>query len=204
MCMLSEPVSHVPPYRSQPESNSAYRGTDCRACSVSITATFAHLAACGQTDLGCMLCGRSHLCVGPAQLHIWRCLPSQASFQRQTSHRSHVRSLHQNCLAFAASSRLLRLIGTQHLQGLIPRAYYAPHPKPHRTTCQQASAHPETKDAAQRPKLIYAVAAGSLHDMPGHPECAARIPAIMSALEKANLTSAARSDQVSRQHCWMC
>lgn len=39
------------------------------------------------------------------------------------------------------------------------------------------------------PAIIYATAAGTHHDMPGHSECAARIPAILSALELSQLTS---------------
>ncbi|KAK9812966.1 hypothetical protein WJX72_006576 [[Myrmecia] bisecta] len=49
--------------------------------------------------------------------------------------------------------------------------------------------------------IIYATAAAARHDMPNHAECAARVPAILSALETAQLTAEARPNQLIRlQH----
>ena len=82
------------------------------------------------------------------------------------------------------------------LQVSEPQRSLAAGKKRQTTICQQAPASLDFTGPASAPKLIYAVSAGSQHDMPGHPECAARIPAIMSALQKANMTSADRPDQV--------
>lgn len=43
-------------------------------------------------------------------------------------------------------------------------------------------------------RLLYATAGAPGHDYPGHPECAARVPAILEALDTHGLT--ARTDQV--------
>ena len=63
-----------------------------------------------------------------------------------------------------------------------------------RPTCQLGT-HEEP--AIQTPSIIYATAAGTQHDMPGHSECAARIPAILSALELSQLTAGYRPLQVT-------
>ena len=63
------------------------------------------------------------------------------------------------------------------------------------TVCHSTSS---ASSPTQSPSIIYATAAGSRHDMPGHSECAARIPAILSALDTAKLTSQHRSVQVCK------
>lgn len=55
--------------------------------------------------------------------------------------------------------------------------------------------HQENEDCNSR--IIYAVAAASGHDQLGHPECAARIPAIQAALEAAELSEVARPQQLT-------
>ncbi|KAL3146501.1 hypothetical protein ABBQ32_000754 [Trebouxia sp. C0010 RCD-2024] len=62
-----------------------------------------------------------------------------------------------------------------------------------KTVCQGTSS---AATATQSPSIIYATAAGSRHDMPGHSECAARISAILSALDVSKLTSEHRPAQV--------
>mmetsp|Transcript_8219 Transcript_8219/g.24496 ORF Transcript_8219/g.24496 Transcript_8219/m.24496 type:complete len:409 (+) Transcript_8219:197-1423(+) len=59
----------------------------------------------------------------------------------------------------------------------------------------KASAQPQIADS-NASRIVYATAAGSQHDKLGHPECAARIPAIQSALEAAGLTAEARPNQL--------
>ena len=49
---------------------------------------------------------------------------------------------------------------------------------------------------AESPGIVYATAAGSRHDMPGHAECAARIPAILTALDTSKLSAEHRLSQV--------
>lgn len=51
-------------------------------------------------------------------------------------------------------------------------------------------------DEDSNSRIVYAVAAASGHDKIGHPECAARIPAIEAALEAAELNQAARPQQI--------
>lgn len=66
---------------------------------------------------------------------------------------------------------------------------------------RKLTASSATKDlAGQEPdrRIVYAVAAASGHDKEGHPECAARIPAIEAALESAQLTQAARPQQLTQ------
>lgn len=64
-----------------------------------------------------------------------------------------------------------------------------------KTVCQGTSS---AATATQSPSIIYATAAGSRHDMPGHSECAARISAILSALDVSKLTSEHRPAQVCK------
>ncbi len=45
--------------------------------------------------------------------------------------------------------------------------------------------------------LVFAVAPAPQHDYPGHSECAARVPAILKALELNGLTAIARPQQVN-------
>jgi hypothetical protein len=47
-------------------------------------------------------------------------------------------------------------------------------------------------------KLLYATAAAPLHDFPGHAECAARVPAIISAIQDFGVCSASRPQQVQQ------
>ena len=49
-------------------------------------------------------------------------------------------------------------------------------------------------------RIVYATASGTEHDKLGHPECAARIPAIQEALNAAGLTAFGRPDQVGLPH----
>lgn len=52
-----------------------------------------------------------------------------------------------------------------------------------------ASASPHLSSlSTTAPKIVYATAAGGGHDMPGHAECAARVPAILNALETAGFS----------------
>ena len=53
-----------------------------------------------------------------------------------------------------------------------------------------------TCQAPAQPQILYAVVEAASHDQVGHPECAARIPAIMRALEAAQLTTEHRPQQV--------
>jgi hypothetical protein len=50
--------------------------------------------------------------------------------------------------------------------------------------------------ARSAPELLYAVCPATQHDFPGHKECAARVPAIISALEAGGLLAASRPGQV--------
>lgn len=49
-------------------------------------------------------------------------------------------------------------------------------------------------------RILYATAGAPAHDYPGHAECAARVPAILTALETQGLTAAARPGQVRPLH----
>ena len=49
------------------------------------------------------------------------------------------------------------------------------------------------------PKLIYATSGAPTHDFPGHPECAARVPAILEALQ-AKAVSAETNPQARPRH----
>ena len=55
-------------------------------------------------------------------------------------------------------------------------------------------------------RILYATAGAPAHDYPGHAECAARVQAILTALEAQGLTAAARPGQVrQRSACaWAC
>ena len=49
-------------------------------------------------------------------------------------------------------------------------------------------------------RILYATAGAPAHDYPGHAECAARVPAILTALETQGLTAAARPGPVRPLH----
>ena len=66
-----------------------------------------------------------------------------------------------------------------------------PQPQP---TAARSTSRAVATAAAAAPRLLYATAAAACHDLPGHPECAARVPAILQALEAHGLT--ARRDEV--------
>ena len=59
-----------------------------------------------------------------------------------------------------------------------------------------STAAPLSGAVLQGASIVYATAAAAQHDMLGHPECAARVPAILTALEAAQLTPEARPSQV--------
>ena len=93
---------------------------------------------------------------------------------------------------------------------LADRQAYSPRPalplqrSPGNQDCRARQLHTKTvchstssaSSATESASIIYATAAGSRHDMPGHSECAARIPAILSALDVSKLTSGHRPVQV--------
>ena len=64
-------------------------------------------------------------------------------------------------------------------------------------TCHAGAAPSQPADGATLPRLVYAIAPAAQHDHYGHPECAARVPAILSALDKAGLTDTALPQQVT-------
>lgn len=49
---------------------------------------------------------------------------------------------------------------------------------------------------AEAPQLVFATSGAAQHDFPGHKECAARVPAILSAIEAGGLLPTARPGQV--------
>lgn len=53
-------------------------------------------------------------------------------------------------------------------------------------------------------QILYVTAAGAQHDMVGHAECAARIPAILEALDTHQLTPGFRPDEVHFQSPQSC
>ena len=81
----------------------------------------------------------------------------------------------------------------QCLQSWIPTTASRARQLQMQTVCEHNAI---AQTAAQSSSIIYATSAGSRHDMPGHAECAARIPAILTALDLAELTSAHRPSQV--------
>ena len=131
----------------------------------------------------------------PATLRVWRCLPALRCFRARSGGPSSFPKWVLTSQVYNSTLHAMHLI-IPSLQVSLCQTSFATRNRRHTTICQQAPARIDFTGPGSEAKLIYAVSAGSQHDMPGHPECAARIPAIMSALQKANMTSAARPDQV--------
>lgn len=64
---------------------------------------------------------------------------------------------------------------------------------PQESSCLQVKVPQRDMSQVQ---LAYSVAASPGHDLDGHYECARRIPAILEALQEANLTADAQPEKV--------